>query len=112
MTARAGVKVQFLFFPGCPNHRDAWRDLTGLLSDREMEATIERIIVETDEDAKKLAFLGSPTLKVNGVDVEPSARNRTDFGMTCRVYRVNGRPLGSPPRVMIEKALLPPTEIV
>ncbi len=108
MTGKAGVKVQFLFFPGCPNHRDAWRELTELLSDKEMEATIERTIVQTDEDAKKLAFLGSPTLKVNGVDVEPSARKRTDFGMTCRVYRVNGRLLGSPSRAMMEKALLAP----
>ncbi len=80
--------------------------MTEVFAEKEMEATIERIIVQTNADARKLGFLGSPTLKVNGVDVEPDARERTDFGMTCRVYQVDGRLLGSPPKKMIEEALV------
>lgn len=74
-------------------------------ADRELEAIVERIIVDNEDDARRLGFLGSPTLKINGVDVEPSARQRTDFGMACRVYRLGGRVLGAPPREMIQQAL-------
>ena len=103
--AKKHLKIQFLFFPGCPNHNSAWRELTDVLAYHELEAIVERIIVENADDARRLGFLGSPTLKIDGVDVEPSARQRTDFGMTCRVYRVGGRVLGAPPREMIEQAL-------
>ncbi len=43
---------------------------------------IEQILVETPEQAQTLAFLGSPTVKVEGHDIEPEARSRLDFGLT------------------------------
>jgi hypothetical protein len=41
----------------------------------------------TEHDVERERFLGSPTLRVDGVDVEPGAGDRTDFGLKCRVYR-------------------------
>jgi hypothetical protein len=43
---------------------------------------LETVVVETQEQAETLAFLGSPTVQVNGRDIEPEARTRTDFGLT------------------------------
>lgn len=103
---REDLRIQFLFFPGCPNHKEAWRNLTEVLGKNEISATIERTVVETDRDAKKLGFLGSPTIKIDGLDVEPSARQRVDFAITCRVYRVNGQVLGAPPKDMISQAIM------
>ena len=43
---------------------------------------IDRITVKTDDDAQRFQFIGSPTVRVNGLDVEPSARNLTQYGFT------------------------------
>jgi hypothetical protein len=43
---------------------------------------IERIVVRTDADVEKHKFLGSPTVRINGLDVEPSARSNTQYGFT------------------------------
>ena len=45
----------------------------------------------TDQDmAVAVGFLGSPTVRINGLDIEPSARHRTPFGMMCRTYDHSG----------------------
>jgi hypothetical protein len=43
---------------------------------------LEQILVDTPEQAAALSFLGSPTVQVDGRDIEPEARSRTDFGLT------------------------------
>lgn len=47
-----------------------------------LSIALEQILVDTPEQAEALAFLGSPTVQVNGCDIEPEARSRTDFGLT------------------------------
>lgn len=47
-------------------------------------------------------FLGSPTFQIDGADIEPSARQRTDFGMSCRRYPTADGPSGLPERRMLE----------
>lgn len=42
--------------------------------------------VESVEAAERERFLGSPTLRVDGQDVDPTAGERTDFGLKCRLY--------------------------
>jgi hypothetical protein len=39
--------------------------------------------------ARRERFLGSPTVRVDGQDVEPGARERDDFGIKCRLYATN-----------------------
>ena len=38
----------------------------------------------SDEQAQHERFLGSPTVRVGGVDVDPDAEGRLDYGLTCR----------------------------
>jgi len=42
---------------------------------------LESILVETPEQAEAVAFLGSPTVQVEGRDIEPESRSRQDFGL-------------------------------
>jgi len=44
--------------------------------------TIEQIVVKTDEDVGKYKFIGSPTVRINGLDVDQTARSATQFGFT------------------------------
>jgi len=55
--------------------------------------------------AQKIGFLGSPSIRVNGLDVEPEARSQRAYGMMCRTYAVNGRREGLPSREMLRQAM-------
>ena len=73
-----------------------------VLDGLELESSFSaQMIVE--ENAVPFKFLGSPTVRINGVDIEPSARSRTDFGMMCRRYEDGS---GVPPKDLIRAAVL------
>jgi hypothetical protein len=91
------MKIQVLYFECCPNYTAAI-DLVRAVAP---SAVIEAIEIRTQEDAVRTRFLGSPTILVDGVDVEPDARARTDFGLTCRTY--GGR--GVPSRELVAAAI-------
>lgn len=95
------MKVEVLYFEGCPNHAPAVRLAREVIGELGLDAKVEEVEVKTPEEALELRFLGSPSVQVNGVDVEPSARGRTDFGFCCRTY--NGK--GVPQRELVVAAL-------
>jgi hypothetical protein len=80
------VKVEVLCFDGCPNHEALVRHLQELLDTVGASAEIELVRVEDADVAERERFLGSPTLRVDGEDVEPGAEQRTDFGLKCRLF--------------------------
>jgi hypothetical protein len=97
--------VDILYFEGCPNHARA-RDLVErILSDHGSTAEIRDVEVIDEADAFAKKFVGSPTIRVDGVDVDPSTAEIENYGMMCRVYKQNGSLNGVPPREMIERAL-------
>src|SRR5262245_1516272 len=92
------IRVDILYFEGCPNHlptRDLVRDVVRSLG---VDATIREVEVRDAQDAARLRFFGSPTVQVNGEDVDPAVRRRADYSFSCRTY---GRS-GSPPRELVE----------
>ena len=94
--------VQVLFFAGCPNHLAAVQLAKDVVARVAPHAHVEEVEVLDDEAAARLRFLGSPTIQVDGVDIEPEARTRTDYAMSCRIYGAHGLP----PPEMIEAALV------
>jgi hypothetical protein len=71
-----------------------------------VDAEIEYINVETPDLAERLLFLGSPSVRVDGEDVEPSANDRTSYGLICRTYDYGPQVTGTPPIAMIRAAIL------
>jgi hypothetical protein len=59
-------------------------------------AEIELRRISDDETAQRECFLGSPTVRVDGHDVEPGARDRRDFGLKCRLYATGDGLRGTP----------------
>jgi hypothetical protein len=96
------MKVQVLYFDGCPNHGGAVDVVRAAARELGVAIELETVPVEPGGDLAELRFLGSPTVLVDGVDVEPSARARTDFAFGCRVYGPAG---GVPPRDLVLAAL-------
>lgn len=89
--------VEVLYFDGCPNHEALVPHLEQLLRSAKVPATIALRRIDDDEAAQQARFLGSPTVRVDGRDVEPGAEGRGDFGLKCRLYRdasgLRGAPL-------------------
>ncbi len=71
----------------------------------EERTSVRLVQVKTDDEAQRLRFLGSPTVRVDGTDVDPSAVGATTFGLQCRVYEHDGRLSGTPPREWIRVGL-------
>ncbi len=95
------MKLQVLYFEGCPNHPPAVELMREVAAELGIDAAVEVVEVKDQAEAERLRFLGSPTLRVDGVDVEPEARTRTDFAFSCRMY--GGK--GLPPREMVVAAI-------
>ncbi len=83
------MKIELLYFAACPHHRPARELIDATLSELGVGAEIEETDVQDETDA----FLGSPSIRVNGRDIEPDAESRTGYAMSCRMYRGSGVPL-------------------
>lgn len=86
------MKIELLYFAGCPHHRPARELIDATLSELGIDAEIEEIDVRDEAEAVRLCFLGSPSIRVNGSDIEPGAESRTDYAISCRMYRGTGIP--------------------
>jgi hypothetical protein len=80
------MKVEFLYLDGCPNHLPALERIKEILQEESCGAEVREILVPDVQAARHTKFLGSPTIRVNGLDIEPTARERRDFGLMCRRY--------------------------
>jgi hypothetical protein len=80
------MEIELLYFDGCPHHEALLARLRALVAAAGVDAPIVMRRVEDAGAAERERFLGSPTVRVNGDDVEPGAAGRTDFGLTCRLY--------------------------
>ena len=99
-------RVEILYFEGCPNHGPARALVERLAGELRVEPEIELVEVADPEEAAALRFLGSPTVRVNCVDVEPGAEERRDFAFACRLYRSAGGASEQPEEDWIRDALI------
>lgn len=86
------ITVEVLFFSGCPNHEPTVQLAREVVTSVGLPAQILEVEVESAEQAEELRFLGSPSVRINGHDIEPGADGRSDFAYGCRVYGASGVP--------------------
>jgi len=99
------LHVSFLYFEDCPSHERALERLRQVVAEEVIAAEIEIIKVETDVQAEHLRFVGSPTILVEGQDIDPPPPD-LQFALTCRVYRrEDGRISPLPPPELIRRSL-------
>ena len=99
------VKVDFFYYEDCPSHEGALDRLRQVLSEEGVEAEIEITKVETIEQAQGLRFVGSPTILINGGDIDPPPEDAY-YALACRSYRLeDGRISPLPSLDMIRHAL-------
>jgi len=104
-TERSGPLVEVLYFDGCPNHVPALALIERLAGELGLEPKLRLVKVADHEEAQQMRFLGSPTIRVGGRDVDPSTEERTDYGLSCRVFRTEAGIAGQPDERWVHDAL-------
>jgi arsenate reductase len=95
------VRVEVLVFDGCP-HAEAALHLACAVAQRLGPGiAVERVDVDTPEKAAELGFLGSPSIRVNGADLE--GKTASAGRLCCRTYEDGS---GVPSEWLLEAAVL------
>ena len=99
------MKVELLWFEDCPNHQAAEALLAEVLNELRVNDPIERIEVPDADVGKAVTFPGSPTIRIDGVDVEPGWQPCEECTPRCRLYLTSARLRGLPERAWVERAV-------
>jgi arsenate reductase len=99
MTRNSSLAVEVLVFEGCPHAASTLDIVKRAVRRLAPHASVTRVEVDTPEHAAMIGFLGSPSVRVNGRDIEDCAG---EGGLSCRTY--DG--VGTPPEWMVEAAIV------
>jgi hypothetical protein len=79
------MRVELLWWDGCPSYPAALEELRRILREEGVEADVTSVEIQDDEQARRERFPGSPTIRIDGEDVVPPGEGEP-FSLTCRVY--------------------------
>ena len=97
--------IELLYWEGCPSHPEAKALLEQVLAELGRDDQIVMTEVRSDEEAERLLFPGSPTIRVDGRDIDAMGASGRP-SLTCRIYHLpNGRVSPVPSREQTEAAL-------
>ncbi len=105
MSGRRAPVVEFLWWRGCPSWERALSDLHTQMEARGLDPVAVAVReVETDAEAQDEQFVGSPTIRIDGVDIQPPGDQPA--GLTCRIYKLrDGRISALPDAAEVGAAL-------
>jgi hypothetical protein len=93
------ARVELLWWEGCPSSAKAHELVRRLMAEAGLDPqSLRSVEIDTDADAQREGFIGSPTIRVDGRDIQPPEESEPP-GLTCRVYHLrDGRvsPLPDP----------------
>ena len=106
MDRKSPPQVELLWFADCPNHEAVRESVRAILDEVAPEAEFADLDATDPTLAARLHFPGSPTVRVNGVDVEPGFADPGDYTPRCRLYRIDGRLARTPDPAWIRDAVV------
>ena len=99
------MKVDVLYVADCPTHLAAVNLVKQVLAAEGVEAAINEVLVRDEGMANELGFCGSPTIRIDGVDVAGESQNGRSFALSCRLYP-GSKQVGLPATEMVHRAVL------
>ncbi len=103
------MRVSFLYYEECPSHDLALERLREVMAEESITAEVEVIKVESEEQARQLRFVGSPTIRVDEQDIDPPCDS--PYALTCRAYHLEDDRISPlPSKDMIRRALRSPAK--
>ena len=103
---QAGPLVEILYFDGCPNHHPALALVERVGRELGVAVEIRLVNVADNAAAQEHRFLGSPTIRVGGRDVDPQTEARADYALSCRLFQTEAGIAGQPDELWVREALL------
>ena len=97
--------VEVLYIPDCPHHPAAVALVERVLAALRIDAELRTHLIDDQAAAERVRFPGSPTIRVDGRDVEPGAKPPADHTLACRLYRHEHGVAGQPAEQWIRDAL-------
>lgn len=101
----SGPLVEVLTFAGCPHAEPALELVRRVVDESGVAATVRRVDVPDADAAAAQRFLGSPTIRVDGRDIEPGVAERDQYVLSCRIYRTASGLGGEPDPQWLREAL-------
>lgn len=80
--AGSAVKVKVVYTEGCANTPPAMERIQSVAAELGIAIELTRVLIHTQTEAEEHHFLGSPTIQLNGLDMDPAMRGRQSFGFT------------------------------
>ncbi len=99
------MKIEFLYFEGCPHYESALQLLEKMMGEKGISAPVQKTDVVSDSMAQEVRFAGSPSIRINNQDIEAEGIAEQGYGRKCRIYSVDGTLQGIPPESLIRNAL-------
>ncbi len=99
------MNVELYYFDGCPSYLKAIENVREALRLEGLPEDVALIAVKSDADAQAKRFIGSPTVRIDGVDVEGPEAEEKGYGFGCRIYADNGSTAGRPSVEKVSRAL-------
>jgi hypothetical protein len=98
--------IEVLYVKGCPNYRGALALVERVRADLGIDAELRTTLISDQAAAERAHFPGSPTIRVDGRDVEPGSEPPSEISVACRLYRLEHRFAGQPAERWVRDALL------
>lgn len=92
--------VEILYTDQCPFWKETLKLIEEVANDMKAEIAIKKVKISNEKDAKRFKFPGSPTVRVNGVDIDPAAKEVAGY-IGCRIYLFKSSTYEFPPKEMI-----------
>ncbi len=99
------MRIEFLYWEDCPSHTEALERLRQVMLEEGLPDRVELVRIASQDDAVRHGFPGSPTVRINGEDLQPEGA-RGGAVLTCRTYRTEDDRLSPlPTATMLRRAL-------
>lgn len=96
------MNIEIYYFEGCPTYIETAENLKIVLNDLGLNSAFKMVEVKSPEEAISKKFLGSPTIRLNGIDIEET---EGDYVFGCRIYNIDGKITGTPTKEFLRSKI-------
>lgn len=97
------MKVEILYFDGCPSWQEGLANMEAALLKEKLPGKVDLVLVKDNQQVENLEFLGSPSFRINGIDLWPE--ERPQYALGCRVYATSKGLKGVPTVEMLREKI-------
>ena len=102
--SKAGaMNIEIYYFEGCPTYIETAENLKFVLNDLWINSSFKMVEVKSAEEAISKKFMGSPTVRVDGTDIE---EREGDYVFGCRIYNIDGQTTGTPTKAFLKSKII------